>query len=77
MGLVVHTHLMLGLLAGAELFLSYGTSFWEYQKQWAVHIQEDKAAEVSMQSYIITSDHKLYCILTRLFAQVFLLLSCF
>jgi len=48
---IFHTRLTLGLLTGAELFLSYGTGFWEYQKQWAVHIQEDKAAEVSMQRH--------------------------
>ncbi|DBA94449.1 TPA: hypothetical protein ACH3X1_002044 [Trebouxia sp. C0004] len=34
----------------AELFLSYGIGFWEYQKQWAVHIQEDKAAERALAS---------------------------
>ncbi|KAL0041378.1 hypothetical protein WJX79_001252 [Trebouxia sp. C0005] len=41
---------------GAELFLSYGTGFWEYQKQWAVHIQEDKAAERAMASGTLCVD---------------------
>jgi len=41
------------LLAGAELFLTYGIEFWSLQKQIAVHIQDDKEREelfeVSMQ----------------------------